>query len=426
MDFPENLLQFVKPWILVPSLCGPEGTGCGGLNQLPHFSSDNPAVYGGMYMMITNKIKLDLQRPGTAPTIHAVQTDSYSRNLEIALFAGQKPFVFPDQGAVLIRYRKSDGKGGEYDTLPDGTSAWRAEKHRLTIALAPQVLTTPGSVLLSVTLIADGAQLSMFPVRLSVEPIAAAKTAKSEDYFYTTGLLPAPGSGKPGQYLRISAVNDQGRITALEAVDSVSPQKGIDYWTETDRAALVQDVLAALGTPVFGTVDAEKNITLTGELPDGTYTLKYEDAEGNLTVIGTLVHRYNLADPSSEAWLTDYRPNSSGGVTALSGSVVANFIPCQTGDVIRIKGLNIAYASNGSRTYAYFFASDQTTAIARNIPAEVDGWVNSGDCWTYTVGTDLTVVSGDLSRIRCCRLGGRLYDGYTAEDVIITVNREIL
>ena len=75
-------------------------------------------------MMITNKFKLDLQNPGTVPIINAVQNDSYSRNLEIALFSGRQPFVFPETGRVVIRYKKSDGKGGEYDTLPDGRCAW--------------------------------------------------------------------------------------------------------------------------------------------------------------------------------------------------------------------------------------------------------------------------------------------------------------
>lgn len=55
-----------------------------------------------------------------------------------------------------------------------------------------------------------------------------------------------------------------------------------------DQEAIVQQVIAALGTPVFGRVDAENNIILSGELVNGTYTLKYEDGEGNVTVIGTL------------------------------------------------------------------------------------------------------------------------------------------
>ena len=97
-------------------------------------------------MMITNKINLDLQKPGTMPTIYAVQNDSYSRNLEIALFSNHRIFSFPENAAVVIRYKKSDGKGGEYDTLPDGNIAWQADRNILTVALVPQVLTTPGSV----------------------------------------------------------------------------------------------------------------------------------------------------------------------------------------------------------------------------------------------------------------------------------------
>jgi hypothetical protein len=69
-----------------------------------------------------------------------------------------------------------------------------------------------------------------------------------------------------------------------------TPVRGTDYWTDADQEAIVQQVIAALGTPVFGRVDADNNIILTGELADGTYTLKYEDAEGNVTTIGTLEH----------------------------------------------------------------------------------------------------------------------------------------
>ena len=41
---------------------------------------------------------------------------------------------------------------------------------------------------------------------------------------------------------------------------------------------------------MFGTVDENNNITLTGALADGTYIIKYEDGEGNVTEIGTLNH----------------------------------------------------------------------------------------------------------------------------------------
>ena len=407
--------------------------------------------------MITNKLKLDLQKPGTTPTVHAVQNDSYSRNLEIALFSGHRPFAFPDGGTVVVRYKKADGKGGEYDTLPDGSAAWWVERNILTVALAPQVLTTPGSVLLSVTLIACETQISVFPIRLSVEPIAAGKTAKSEDYFYITGLLPAPESGKTGQYLRIAAVNEHGRITALEAAEAAAgtvPQKGIDYWTETDRESIVQDVLAALGTPVFGTVDEENNIILTGILPEGTYVLKYEDGEGNLTEIGTLQHSNgedpgdtgtytNLADPDSEEWLAGYRIKSDGITIAEASdnTYTTNVIPCKVGDIVRVKGLNIAFfgdpgTTGGRQGRVHFYGEDKSTFIANtNVMENVDGasvpsngWINQSAeaYWEHEVGSgNYTTVASDISNIRYVRFNGILYDGYTENDVIITVNQAI-
>lgn len=73
-----------------------------------------------------------------------------------------------------------------------------------------------------------------------------------------------------------------------KGTDGKTPVRGTDYWTEADQEAIVQQVIAALGTPVFGSVDENKHITLSGHLADGTYTLKYEDADGNVTEIGTI------------------------------------------------------------------------------------------------------------------------------------------
>lgn len=87
--------------------------------------------------------------------------------------------------------------------------------------------------------------------------------------------------------------------------DGYTPVKGVDYFTAADQEAIVQQVIAALGTPVFGTVDADNNIILTGDLTGGTYTLKYEDAEGNLTEIGTF-------DTNTAATYTNLLPTAVG------------------------------------------------------------------------------------------------------------------
>jgi hypothetical protein len=74
-----------------------------------------------------------------------------------------------------------------------------------------------------------------------------------------------------------------------DGADGYTPVRGTDYWTEADKASMIQDVIDALGgSPVFGVVDADNNIVLTGNLADGTYTLKYEDDDGTVTEIGTV------------------------------------------------------------------------------------------------------------------------------------------
>lgn len=99
-----------------------------------------------------------------------------------------------------------------------------------------------------------------------------------------------------------------------------APVRGVDYWTPTDQEAIVQQVITALGTPVFGTVDADKNIVLstTGVLADGTYTLWVEGKDGQLAKICAYEHSNapeptytNLFDPSTATLNTRMSGSSS-------------------------------------------------------------------------------------------------------------------
>lgn len=71
--------------------------------------------------------------------------------------------------------------------------------------------------------------------------------------------------------------------------DGKTPVKGTDYFTEADKAEIVQQVLESIGTPIFGVVDSDNNVILTGQLEDGTYSIKYEMENGNTVNIGNLV-----------------------------------------------------------------------------------------------------------------------------------------
>lgn len=216
-----------------------------------------------------------------------------------------------------------------------------------------------------------------------------------------------------------------------------TPKRKIDYWTDEDQEAIVQQVIAALGTPVFGRVDANNNIILTGELADGTYTIKYEDAEGNVTEIGTLeqgaTSYTNLADPSSADWLNGQRLNSSGEAKPESVTYVTNYIPLKQGDVVRVRGLNIYYYGSGQNNATTHFYAENKTRIATITPRDNTNVfgnpypnVNEPDRdFVYTVANGVTMVTGDASQIRYARFVGRLCAGCTVDDVIITVNQEI-
>lgn len=245
-------------------------------------------------------------------------------------------------------------------------------------------------------------------------------------------------------------VSLDGLLDQIEAMEEATARAN-EAADRADPDAIVQMVLAELGASVIGTVDEDNNIILTGDLADGTYTFKYENADGTQTDIGTVevsstedggddgtednggeageTTYTNLADATSSDWLDGYRLNTSLGFSAADyGNAVTNFIPCKAGDVVRVKGLNIAYYNSNNtgdvgRSYMRYFASDKTTNVHSLILADTTSvFVNSGDTWTFTVGEGL---SGDTSTIAFIRPYGAYYDGYTKDNVIITVNEEI-
>lgn len=106
--------------------------------------------------------------------------------------------------------------------------------------------------------------------------------------------------------------------------DGTTPVKGVDYFTDADKEEflndidavryveqalteeqkaqaranigiastyeIVQAVIESLGgNPIFGIVDENNNIIISGKLADRTYSVKYEMEDGSLINIGNLV-----------------------------------------------------------------------------------------------------------------------------------------
>jgi hypothetical protein len=219
-----------------------------------------------------------------------------------------------------------------------------------------------------------------------------------------------------------------------------NPVKGTDYWTTADQEEIVQQVITALGTPVFGRVDADNNIILTGNLADGLYTVKYEDAIGNTTNIGSIIVAPEIvnmiplsinADGSQfvgtngeDGYKTGFRLNSSGAEASAPVFSVTGFIPVKYGDVVRFK--NISYApgvEDDSGNYLVVYKSDFThiTSVKSSALTEthyVFKPVTTDDSTGYI--TSVTMADPTLG-YAYLRISAKTLNA----DSIITVNQEI-
>ena len=136
-------------------------------------------------MIVTHKIDMDLlskNENAAVPQIHAVQGDCNSRRLMLSMRVGQELWLVPQDVTVQMRYRKPDGTGGIYDTLPNGIQAWSVQDNLVLVTLAPQILTVAGVVRSQVVLQQKGSLVATFEVQIIVQEDPSVGTLKSEDY----------------------------------------------------------------------------------------------------------------------------------------------------------------------------------------------------------------------------------------------------
>ena len=129
---------------------------------------------------------------------------------------------------------------------------------------------------------------------------------------------------------------------------------------------------------VVGYVDDAKNIVITGDLADGTYTIKYENQDGSTTEIGTLVigsepSYINLLPEAkshtdlstvfnSVGYMNNTRPSSATPFySSHSGYVTTGCFQCTFDSVFYIKGVTIDTSDGNCRLG---FAREQNNAIS--------------------------------------------------------------
>ena len=223
----------------------------------------------------------------------------------------------------------------------------------------------------------------------------------------------------PGTAASISAVL-YGKEQTLTEAQKAQVRKNIGAQAELTGAELesiVQQVITALGTPVFGRVDSEKNIITTGDLADGTYTYWYEGADGKLVEIGTITvgegrligvnlipYAINadeteyVGDKGEDGYREGYRLNSSGTETQRDYMFATGFLPVETGDTISLDKVWWT-ANNGTYNYhcylilydEYFEKIGFTTADQfKSSVTTIEGLVSGGVFSTYDAGDGQT------------------------------------
>ena len=167
-------------------------------------------------MEIITPITIDMQRTARMPEIYAKQGDACTRKVQINLHNGGIAWR-PGKSNAVIRFCKSDGTGGIYDKLPDGTKAYAYPTTSLndiiTITLAPEVLTCAGDVLVDVAFSDAAAVLATFSFVVHVQKSPASGIAPSNNY-YNYQLL-----------ADINQAIDEAKAAAAGAVKSVNGTK---------------------------------------------------------------------------------------------------------------------------------------------------------------------------------------------------------
>lgn len=230
----------------------------------------------------------------------------------------------------------------------------------------------------------------------------------------------------------------------LKGAAGPKPVKGTDYWTQEDQEAIVQQVIAALGTPVWGRVDENNNIILTGNLVEGnSYTVKYEDAEGNVVDVGNISFAPEVinwikesinADGSQyvgnngeDGYKTGVRISSSGAESTSSATNMScsGFIPLSVNDTIYIKNM-IMRVGNSDDSLASIAGYDggfvfKTRATAQNLATAFANYTTGESNQLTSLIIDTSKVS-DWAAVKYIRLSWRT-DG--TKEPILQINQPI-
>lgn len=402
-------------------------------------------------MQVTHYFDASLTSP-VITRIQAMQGDG-GRMVVARLKEGTKPWLVPEGTTAGLSYELPGKDPGYYDLLSDGTPACIIEGNQVSAVLDPVLMERPGPVTLSIILRdPEGVQVATFPFCLWVERVPGLVNGENLEapphifdgkiyYGGTGGGLRPLGFGtgirteeqEDGSILLVAACEDDPNAHAYLLPRNLGAENVGRVLVVGGDGNIVLTELPQ-GGDVTGTLDENNDILLSGDLAEGTYTLKWCNADGTYSDAGTIVvgqvkPAYTNQIPISteadgspynggQGWKTDWRlSSSSGGESSAPGVEVTGFIPYVMADkVIYIKGIE----DDGTHAIVvYNEAHAKVWSLGlSNFGAALDG---SAEMLDVTAWMNEAIDIETQDTVRYIRICANVIDGNS----ILTVNEPI-
>lgn len=304
--------------------------------------------------------------------MEVARNDRYCRRLELSLYANGKPFE-PTDCRVLIRYRREDGAFGEYDTMPDGVTAWEISGNTVTILLHPDVTESAEKAELEVQLLRGNTRLCMFPVDVRVRGIGKQRqpARKAED---VTGFLPQPAVARQDEFILAEKVDERGQVLQTRTAKlEMDPEKTKDMIQQTVMEYLEEH-------PVQGGTSGEDGKSAYAYAQEAGYTGTEEEFAQKLAEEALIAVTYDITPAQVAEAVTNGRNVILTHIDAKYGPIAFNnfiYIPALgaviSSAIVYFAGDYLVIELVGDTRDGSWTALSEEVATANDIPVPVIG-----------------------------------------------------